>query len=163
MNEHKPTIVCLCGSTRFSSAFRATNLQETLAGKIVLTVGCDFKSDEALGLTPADKERVDGLHLRKIDLADEVFVLNVNSYIGASTAHEILYAIRHHKRVRFLEPLQMGLPNPYPNLYARLPDTSRPCEHCSETATWWQSDEGSFYCDRHMASVLLSNTSEVVV
>lgn len=50
---NRPTIVCLCGSTRFTAAFRAANLNETLDGKIVLTVGCDAKNDlELLGLTP---------------------------------------------------------------------------------------------------------------
>jgi hypothetical protein len=98
-----PTIVCLCGSTRFSEAFHQANLDETLAGRIVLSIGCDFKSDDALGLTEADKERLDELHLRKIDLADEILVLNVGDYVGVSTAREIIYANEHGKRIRWLE------------------------------------------------------------
>lgn len=72
----RPTIVCLCGSTRFSKAFQESNLRETLAGRIVLTIGCDVKSDDALGLGPEVKAQLDELHLRKIDLADEILVLN---------------------------------------------------------------------------------------
>jgi|WetSurMetagenome_2_1015567.scaffolds.fasta_scaffold316485_1 hypothetical protein len=102
-----PTIVCLCGSTRFSEAFRNANLSETLAGKIVLSIGCDFKSDQGLGLTDADKEKLDILHLRKIDLADEVLILNVNGYIGKSTRKELDYALTNNKRVRYLEALQL--------------------------------------------------------
>ena len=34
---------------------------------------------------------MDALHLRKIDLADEIFVVNRNDYIGSSTANEIAY------------------------------------------------------------------------
>ncbi len=98
-----PTVVCLCGSTRFSEAFRAANLRETLAGKIVLSIGCDFKSDDALGLTDDDKRRMDELHLRKIDLADEVLILNVGGYIGESTGRELAYATQQGKSVRFLE------------------------------------------------------------
>lgn len=98
-----PTIVCLCGSTRFSEAFRVANLNETLAGRIVLTIGCDFKSDDALGLTEADKVRLDELHLRKIDLAHEILVLNVGGYVGESTTREIAYARAHGRRVRWLE------------------------------------------------------------
>jgi hypothetical protein len=98
-----PTIVCLCGSTRFSEAFRDANLEETLNGKIVLSVGCDFKSDQALGLTVADKKSLDELHLRKIDLADEVLILNVNGYIGDSTWNELRYAKTKGKRIRFLD------------------------------------------------------------
>ena len=104
----KPIIICLCGSTRFGDAFRAANLRETLAGKIVLTVGCDFKSDDALGLDAAIKARLDELHLRKIDLADEVLILNVGGYIGESTKREMEYARQHWKRIRFLEPTTGG-------------------------------------------------------
>ena len=100
----RPTIVCLCGSTRFYEAFREANLRETLAGKIVLSIGCDFKSDDALGLTEADKKRLDELHLRKISLADEVLILNVGGYIGTSTANEISYAREAGKLLRWLEP-----------------------------------------------------------
>jgi hypothetical protein len=106
----KPTIVCLCGSTRFGEAFHDANLRETLAGNIVLTIGCDRKSDSELfgHLSPDElfviKEGFDELHLRKIDLADEILVLNVGGYIGESTRKEIAYAFSHHKKIRWLEP-----------------------------------------------------------
>lgn len=103
-----PTIVCLCGSTRFYGAFHQANLRETLAGRIVLTIGCDTHSD--LTLFPDTygreeiKKRLDELHLRKIDLADEVLILNVGGYIGESTRRELEYALEHGKTVRYLEP-----------------------------------------------------------
>src|SRR6266487_4679150 len=159
----EPTVVCLCGSTRFSEAFREANLQETLAGKIVLSIGCDFKSDSALGFTESDKARMDRLHLRKIDLADEVLILNVGGYVGISTAREILYSIRKYKTLRFLEPLHATLPN----RYACLPGETCTCEFgpCQEIATWWHHDGGwgTFYCEKHVASVLLTNKEEVAV
>lgn len=99
-----PTIVCLCGSTRFSEAFRAANLNETLKGNIVLTIGCDFKSDDALHLTRDDKIFLDNLHKRKIDIADEVLILNVDGYIGESTRSELEYAKQLNKKIRYLEP-----------------------------------------------------------
>jgi hypothetical protein len=99
-------IVCLCGSTRFGEAFRGANLQETLAGNIVLSIGCEWHSDQALHLTSDDKERLDELHLRKIDLADEVLVLNVGGYVGSSTAREIAYAKQHGKPIRWLEEIE---------------------------------------------------------
>lgn len=108
----RPTIVCLCGSTRFWQAFQRANYQETLAGRIILTVGCDTKSDDDLfGSLSAEefaelKARLDQLHLRKIDLADEILVLNVGGYIGRSTAEEIRYARAHGKRIRWLEGAQ---------------------------------------------------------
>ena len=109
MIKSKPTIVCLCGSTRFSEAFKEANLTETLAGKIVLTIGCDMKSDNEL-FAEMDEEELeaikadlDTLHLRKIDLADEVLILNVGTYIGQSTRRELEYAKAHGKHIRFLE------------------------------------------------------------
>jgi hypothetical protein len=116
MNDKtKPTIVCLCGSTRFSEAFQKANLEETLAGRIVLTIGCDMRSDAALFEAMTDDEReavkarLDDLHLRKIDLADEVLILNVDGYVGASTQREWLYAYAHGKHIRWLEPDKAGL------------------------------------------------------
>ncbi len=107
---NRPTIVCLCGSTRFYQIFREANQRETLAGRIVLTIGCDMRSDADLfGHLPDDelariKAQLDELHLRKIDLADEILVLNVGGYIGQSTRRELDYARSLSKRVRFLEP-----------------------------------------------------------
>ncbi|HUX02240.1 MAG TPA: hypothetical protein VMY35_14845 [Phycisphaerae bacterium] len=102
-----PRIVCLCGSTRFMPAFRAAMLAETLADRIVLTVGSALRSDDELGLTRDAKQRLDELHLRKIDLADEVFVLNVGGYIGESTGNELAYALALAKPVRTLEYLDL--------------------------------------------------------
>jgi hypothetical protein len=98
----KPTIVCLCGSTRFREAFEQANKRETLAGKIVLSVGM-FGHAEAIDMNGPVKKMLDELHKRKIDLADEVFILNVGKYIGPSTASELEYAREHGKLVRFLE------------------------------------------------------------
>ena len=105
----RPIIVCLCGSTRFSKVFQEANLRETLNGKIVLTIGCDLRSDtEVFGHMTIDevvmvKDQLDRLHLRKIDMADEVLILNVEKYIGESTARELAYARSLGKRIRFLE------------------------------------------------------------
>lgn len=110
MKSERPTIVCLCGSTRFIDAFRAANLRETIAGKIVLSIGCDTKSDTdliALGeLTEEAKAALDELHKRKIDLADEVLILNVGGYVGKSTLSEIIYADKLKKPLHWLEAMQ---------------------------------------------------------
>jgi hypothetical protein len=104
----KPTVVCLCGSTRFKNAFDEANYQETMAGKIVLSVGFFMhatgnKHGENIGATPDQKVALDELHKRKIDLADEILVLNVGGYIGDSTRSEMDYAIDSGKVIRFLE------------------------------------------------------------
>ena len=105
MSAAKPTIVCLCGSTRFGDAFRDALRSETLAGKIVLSVGL-LGHAEGIDMNGPVKKMLDELHLRKIDLADEVLILNVGQYIGQSTARELAYAKAAGKVVRFLEPLK---------------------------------------------------------
>lgn len=109
-NGKRPEIVCLCGSTRFGDAFREANLAETLAGRIVLSIGCDTKTDAdlasagELGKDPETvKQELDQLHRRKIDLADEVLVVSRDGYFGQSTAGEVAYAIELGKPVRFAE------------------------------------------------------------
>lgn len=102
----RPTIVCLCGSTRFFDEFRRQNLRLTLAGVIVLSIGCDTKADGDIAeIQDVDQAKadLDELHKRKIDLADELYVLNVGGYIGESTRSEIDYAHRHGKPITYLE------------------------------------------------------------
>ena len=52
---------------------------------------------------PGTKEMLDDMHLRKIDMADEIFVINVDGYIGESTRREIAYAVKTGKKVNYLE------------------------------------------------------------
>ncbi len=101
----RPPVVCLCGSTRFYDAFARAAYEESLAGRIVLTVGFapGTAHGEAIGCTPEQKTALDELHKRRIDLADEVFILNVGGYVGPSTRSELEYARACGKRVRFLE------------------------------------------------------------
>lgn len=105
-----PPIVCLCGSTRFYDAFQKANYEETLAGKIVLSVGFyPHSADRAHGgnveCDLETKIKLDELHKRKIDIADEVLVLNVGGYIGSSTRGEIEYATILRKPIRYLESI----------------------------------------------------------
>lgn len=102
--QKKPIIVCLCGSTRFGETFKAARYIETLDNRIVLTIGCEWHSDEGLGLSEGMKQMLDLQHLWKIDMADEILVLNCDDYIGESTEREIRYAAVMDKRIRWLEP-----------------------------------------------------------
>ena len=102
-------IVTLCGSTRFKEEFLKAQKDLTLAGYIVLSVGLfghsgdaevwEGMSEDTLTKT---KEMLDDMHKRKIDLSDEIFVINPGGYIGTSTASEIDYALRTGKTVRYL-------------------------------------------------------------
>ena len=96
----RPEIVCICGSTRFVDQMRAANRDLTLAGVIVVA------PSEADGLiTGEQRTAVDALHLRKIDLADRVLVVNPGGYIGESTSREIAYAHATGKPISFTDPV----------------------------------------------------------
>lgn len=99
-----PVIVAICGSTRFMDAMTEADLQETVAGRIVVRPGCDMK--HPLWADPADaedlKRRLDDLHRAKIRLADEVLI--VGSYIGDSTRSEIDYSRALGKPIRYTHP-----------------------------------------------------------
>lgn len=96
----RPEIVCLCGSMRFAEEIRAANRDLTFAGVIVLAPG---ESGEPV--TDAHKIALDALHLRKIDLADRVLVVNPGGYIGESTRREIAYARAAGTPVSFTHPV----------------------------------------------------------
>ena len=97
-----PEVVCLCGSTRFKDQFVAENERLTLAGKIVLTVGIFGHADD-VEFDDDEKEMLDALHKRKIDLADRIHVINVENYVGDSTKSEIEYAQERDIPVTYYE------------------------------------------------------------
>lgn len=128
----RPEVVVLCGSTRFKDEFAQQNMRLTREGKIVLTVGdletssgapahrfehggtgCCAICDDLPGqgehaqvnyqIDPELKQRLDDLHKRKIDMADEVLVLNVGGYVGESTRSEIEYAEWYEKKITYLD------------------------------------------------------------
>lgn len=106
-------MITLCGSTRFKNAFMEVQKKLTLDGNIVISVGLfghsgdrevwEGMSEDTLTAT---KIMLDDMHKRKIDMADEIFVINVGGYIGSSTRSEIEYAQRTGKPVRYLEEVE---------------------------------------------------------
>jgi hypothetical protein len=105
-------IITLCGSTKFIDLFHRVNLEQTVRGNIVLSIGCDRRSDDDLatltdlGFSMAEvKPALDRLHRRKIDISQGIIVISDDSgYIGESTRDEIDYAIAHNKAVEWLHP-----------------------------------------------------------
>lgn len=103
-------IITLCGSTRFKDAFMEAQKRLTLEGNIVISVGLfgysgDGEVWEGMGEDALTKTKImlDDMHKRKIDLADEIFVINVGGYIGESTKSEIEYAKNTGKGIKYLE------------------------------------------------------------
>ena len=98
----KYKIITLCGSTKFKDEFIAEQKRLTLEGNIVISVGLFGHSGDSEVWSDRTKEMLDDMHKRKIDLADEIFVINVGGYIGLSTKGEIEYALKIGKTVRYM-------------------------------------------------------------
>ena len=106
----KYKVITLCGSTQFKDAFMEAQKKLTLEGNIVISVGLfgysgdsevwEGMSEDTLTKT---KLMLDDMHKRRIDMADEIFVINMGGYIGSSTRSEIEYAHTTGKPVRYLE------------------------------------------------------------
>lgn len=111
--ERRPIVTTLCGSTRFPDAFALANMHLSLQGRIVIGLGMLGHADEPRGArfltsdgdesTP-EKQGLDQLHFRKIDLSDGIYVVNVGGYVGSSTKREIAYATAQGKTVEWLFP-----------------------------------------------------------
>lgn len=95
-------VITLCGSTKFKDAFLEQQKRLTLEGNIVISVGLFGHSGDNEVWTDWMKEMLDDMHKRKIDMADEIFVINVGGYIGSSTRSEIEYAKMTNKIVNYL-------------------------------------------------------------
>jgi hypothetical protein len=98
-------IITLCGSTKFRDEFIEEQKRLTLEGNIVISVGLFGHSGDSEAYWEKTKVMLDDMHKRKIDLADEIFVINKNGYIGSSTRSEIDYAHSTNKTVKYLEPV----------------------------------------------------------
>ena len=108
--QGKYKVITLCGSTRFKDEFQSVQKRLTLEGNIVISVGLFGHSGDSEvwenmdeGTLTKTKEMLDDMHKAKIDMADEIFVINVSGYIGESTRSEIEYAMKHGKKVNYLE------------------------------------------------------------
>ncbi len=102
----KYKVITLCGSTKFKDDFLREQKRLTLEGNIVISVGLFGHSGDDEVLLENVKEMLDDMHKRKIDMADEIFVINKDGYIGSSTKSEIDYAIKTNKKVRYMEPVK---------------------------------------------------------
>lgn len=97
-------VITLCGSTRFKEDFERVNKELTLQGNIVISVGCFGHAGDVF--TDEQKIMLDDIHKRKIDMADAIYVINKDGYIGMSTQSEILYATLHDKEIIYMEPIE---------------------------------------------------------
>lgn len=97
----KYKVITLCGSSKYKDEFEKVQLDLTLQGNIVLSLPI-FSQNDGLVLSDEQLNMLSEMHKQKIDMADEIFVVNPNGYIGNSTKQEIEYAISTNKPVNYL-------------------------------------------------------------
>ncbi|BAD64511.1 conserved hypothetical protein [Shouchella clausii KSM-K16] len=92
-------VITLCGSTKFKEQFEKANAYHTLQGNIVISLGF-FEQSEGIE-TQEQAELLEEIHYKKINMSDEIFVIDVNGYIGESTKKEIEYAKQQGELVSY--------------------------------------------------------------
>ena len=102
-NQYK--IITLCGSIKFKDEFMKIQEKFTLDGNIILTPNF-FNNIKKEEIDLETKKMLDGMHKQKIDMSDEIYVINVGGYIGESTKSEIEYAKRKGKKIYYLERIK---------------------------------------------------------
>ncbi len=109
----RPIVTTICGSTRYAEAQQLAQMHLSMMGRIVIPCGLYGHADHPQGAkhltsdgdeTKPEKQGLDELHYRKIDLSDGIFVVNVAGHVGSSTRREIEYAFTHAKNVEWMFP-----------------------------------------------------------
>jgi hypothetical protein len=104
--EGEAKVITLCGSTRFEAEFAELNQRLTLEGCVVISLGMfslpDLPDYDWTTDSSDLRGRLGGVHLEKIRMADEVYVVDPGGYIGESTRREIAYAESLGTPVRYL-------------------------------------------------------------
>ncbi|WP_349408533.1 DUF4406 domain-containing protein [Pseudalkalibacillus sp. SCS-8] len=99
-------VITLCGSTKFKKQFRETEASLTLQGHVVISLGF-FEQSEGIQITEEQEQLFKKIHFKKIDMADEIFVIDVDGYIGSSTSKEIEYANKTNKPIRYYSKVNL--------------------------------------------------------
>lgn len=94
-------VVTLCGSMKFQDEMMKIAEKLALDGDCVLTPV--YMVTQHPEVTDEEIKRLKKEQLKRIELSDEIFVVNVGGYVGESTISEIEYAKKIGKEVKGLE------------------------------------------------------------
>ena len=114
MSAEKPKVVTICGSSRFVDIMAVCawlierNEQAITLSLHLLPRWYCGTVDDHIAEHEGVAAEMDELHLRKIDLSDEIFVVNWDDYIGTSTQREIRYAQVAGKPIRWFTHDEIG-------------------------------------------------------
>ena len=103
--DNKYNVITLCGSIKFKNEFIKVQERLILEGNIVFTPNF-FNSIKKEEINEKTKKMLDEMHRQKIDMSDEIYVINLDGYIGESTKSEIEYAQEKGKKIFYLESVK---------------------------------------------------------
>lgn len=101
--KDKYNVITLCGSIRFKNEFMKVQEELTLDGNIVFTP--NFFNNLKGEIKKETRKMLDEMHRQKIDMSNEIYVINCGGYIGESTKSEIEYAKANGKKISYLEDI----------------------------------------------------------
>ena len=101
--KDKYNVITLCGSIRFKNEFMKVQEELTLDGNIVFIP--NFFNNLKGEINKETKKMLDEMHRQKIDMSNEIYVINCGGYIGESTKSEIEYAKANGKMISYLEDI----------------------------------------------------------
>lgn len=102
-------IIFITGSTRFKSHYETHAFNLTLEGHIVL-IPSVYQHADGVTFDKDTKKRLKEMDKPKIILADEIFVIDPDGYVGHSTSEDIQFAQSLGKTITYMEPLKAKLP-----------------------------------------------------
>ena len=102
--KDKYNVITLCGSIRFKNEFMKVQEELTLDGNIVFTP--NFFNNLKGEIKKETRKMLDEMHRQKIDMSNEIYVINCGGYIGESTKSEIEYAKANGKKISYLEDIR---------------------------------------------------------
>lgn len=98
----KIKVITLCGSVKFKEEFTRQFNRLTLLGNVILTPAFDLPLKQ---IGEGEKKLLKLLHFKRIEMADEILVINKGGYIGESTMLEIEHAKKLGKKISYLESI----------------------------------------------------------
>ena len=101
--KYKYNVITLCGSIRFKNEFMKVQEELTLDGNIVFIP--NFFNNLKGEIKKETRKMLDEMHRQKIDMSNEIYVINCGGYIGESTKSEIEYAKANGKKISYLEDI----------------------------------------------------------
>ena len=111
-NEKRPKIICTIGSTRFCDIEAVIKWEFEKQGYICLGMHLlpdwyikqkGWTENHHGGEQEGVADIMDELHLQKIQMADKVFCINYDGYIGERTSFELAFAKKLGKEINYLE------------------------------------------------------------